>query len=180
MGPGMRKAVLAVHVLSSVGWFGAVGAFLALALAGLLSDDRQLMAAVYVAARLVTWWVIIPLGFLALVSGVVQSLGSQWGLVRHYWVLVKLVLTTGSIAVLLLHLRGIDSAADHWISAAPGRGADELDAIRLQLVVESAAALVVLVIATLLSILKPRGQTPFGARRQRREADVAARQRSAS
>jgi hypothetical protein len=170
MGPRLRKAVLVVHVLSSVGWFGSVGAFLALALVGLLSEDRQLVAAVYVGARLVTWWVIVPLGFLALVSGVIQSLGTQWGLVRHYWVLIKLVLTTGSLVLLLVHLRVIDSTAEHRMGAAAVHGADEFDAMRLQLVVDSAAALVVLIVATLLSILKPRGQTPFG---QPRLADAA-------
>lgn len=160
----MRKAVLVIHVLGSVGWFGSVGAFLALAVVGLVSEDRQLVSAVYVAARLVTWWVIVPLGFLALVTGVIQSLGTQWGLLRHYWVLIKLVLTTGSLVLLLLHLRVVDSAAEHLSSTAAMHGSDGFDAIRLQLVVDSAAALVVLVVATLLSIVKPRGQTPFGTR----------------
>lgn len=163
MGPRLRKAVLVVHVLGSVGWFGSVGAFLALAVVGLVSEDRQLVAAVYVAARLVTWWVIVPLGFLALVTGVIQSLGTQWGLLRHYWVLIKLVLTTASLVLLLLHLRVVDSAAEHLPSAG-AHGSDGFDAIRLQLVVDSAAALVVLIVATLLSIVKPRGQTPFGTR----------------
>jgi hypothetical protein len=161
MGPVMRKTVLIVHVLSSVGWFGAVGAFLALALAGLASDDTGFMEAVYVAARLVAWWVIVPLGALSFLSGVVQSLGTQWGLVRHYWVLIKLVLTAGSLVLLFVHMRIIDGAADHWLGAASGHGGDEFDATRVQLVVDSAAAIAVLVIATLLSILKPRGQTPF-------------------
>jgi hypothetical protein len=164
MGPVMRKTVLVVHVLSSVGWFGAVGAFLALALVGLAGDDPRLMAAVYVAARLVAWWVIVPLGVLSFVSGIVQSLGTQWGLVRHYWVLIKLVLTAGSLVLLFVHMQVIDGAADHWMGAASGHGAEEFDAMRIQLVVDSAAAAGVLVIATLLSILKPRGQTPFGAR----------------
>lgn len=160
----MRKTILVVHVLSSVGWFGAVGAFLALALVGLAGDDPRLTAAVYVAARLVAWWVIVPLGVLSFVSGIVQSLGTQWGLVRHYWVLIKLVLTAGSLVLLFVHMQMIDGAADHVMAATSGHGGDEFDATRIQLVVDSAAAIAVLVLATLLSILKPRGQTPFSAR----------------
>jgi hypothetical protein len=164
MGPVMRKTVLVVHVLSSVGWFGAVAAFLALSLVGLTSDDPRLMVAVYLAGRMVAWWVIIPLGVLSFLSGVVQSLGTQWGLVRHYWVLIKLLLTVGSLVLLFVHMQVVDGAADHWMGAATGHGGDAFDATRVQLVVDSALAVGVLVIATVLSILKPRGQTPFGAR----------------
>lgn len=160
----MRKTVLAVHVLSSVGWFGAVAAFLALALVGLSSGDSSLVAAVYVAARLIAWWVILPLGVLAFLSGVVQSVGTQWGLVRYWWVLIKLVLTTGSLVLYLVHLQVVDRAAEHGMGPDAADGLEALDGMRLQLVIDSGAALVVLVIATLLSILKPRGLTPFGAR----------------
>ena len=36
MTPGLRKFALTTHVTSSVGWLGAVGAFLALAIAGVV------------------------------------------------------------------------------------------------------------------------------------------------
>jgi hypothetical protein len=158
MGPMLRRSLLIVHVLSSVGWFGAVAAFLALAVAGLGSDDAQLVSAMYLAAQLITWYIIVPLGVVSFLSGVVQALGTQWGLVRHYWVLMKLVLTTGALGLLFLHTNVVDSAAGHAAMGGMGSG---FDAMKLQLVVDSAAACAVLALTTLLSVVKPRGRTPF-------------------
>jgi hypothetical protein len=164
MGPVLRKTVLVTHVLASVGWFGAVAAFLALAVVGLGSDDARLVSGVYVAAQLITWWVILPLAIVSFLSGILQGAGTQWGLIRYWWVLIKLVLTSGALAFLIVHMRVVDTAADHlgWGAMAG------MDAVRSQLVVDSAAALGVLVITTLLSVVKPPGRTRF-----RRDASAA-------
>jgi hypothetical protein len=45
MTPGLRKFALTTHVTSSVGWLGAVVAFLALAIVGLISQDAEVLAA---------------------------------------------------------------------------------------------------------------------------------------
>ena len=63
MSPGLRKFALTAHVTSSIGWFGAVAAFLALAIAGLTSQDAQIVRAAYLAMELTTWFVIVPLAF---------------------------------------------------------------------------------------------------------------------
>jgi hypothetical protein len=157
MRPVLRKSLLVVHVLSSVGWFGAVAAFLALAVAGLGSDDSQVVSAMHLSAQLITWYIIVPLGAVSFVSGVVQALGTKWGLVRHYWVLIKLVLTTGALGLLLLHTSVVDAAAGHATTGGMG----EFDVMKLQLVVDSAAACAVLALTTLLSVVRPRGRTPF-------------------
>ena len=166
MGPVLRKTILTIHVLSSVGWFGAVAAFLVLAAVGLGTEDAQLLSAVYLASQLTTRWVIVPFAILSLLSGVIQGLGTQWGLVKYWWVLIKLILTLGSVAILFLHTGVIDQAAAHWGDASASHQAEGMAALRLQLVVDSAAALVVLAIATALSTVKPRGQTPFAFRRR--------------
>jgi hypothetical protein len=158
MGPATRKTVLLIHVLSSVGWFGAVGA-----LAGLASTEPRLVEGVYLAAQLITWWVIVPMGVLAFVSGIVQSIGTPWGLLRYWWVLFKLVLTSGALVVLFLHTGAVDTAAVH-LGADGMSGMGDLEQVRLQLVVDSAAAAAVLAITTLLSVVKPRGETPFRRR----------------
>jgi len=59
--------------------------------------------AAYLATELTTWFVIVPLAFAALITGIVQSLGTTWGLFRHYWVVVKFVLTVLATILLLLH-----------------------------------------------------------------------------
>lgn len=172
MSPGMRKVALTLHVTTSVDWLGAVAAFLALAVAGLSSADPQTVRAAYVAAAVVTWFVIVPLCLASLVTGIGQSLGTSWGLFRHYWVVVKLVLTVGATLLLLLHTQPIDHAAA--IAADTGAYGADLRGMRLQLVVDAGLALVVLLATTALATVKPRGLTRYGQRRARSGTSAAA------
>src|SRR6266700_1571983 len=99
---GLRKFALTLHVVASVGWIGAVAVFLALAVVGLVSPDIAHVRASYVAMDLTYESVIIPLGLASLVTGVISSLGTEWGLFRYYWVLVKLLLTVPAIMLMLV------------------------------------------------------------------------------
>jgi hypothetical protein len=170
MPPLLRKLALTLHVVCSVGWLGAVGTFLALALVGLTSRDDAVIRAAYVAMDLMTTLVIVPLSFAATATGIIQSLGTPWGLFRHYWVVAKLVITIPSTVILLTHTRAIHSmalaAAEFPI--APG----DLRELRVQLAVTAGAAIVALLITTGLSVLKPRGLTSYGWRKQREGRSV--------
>lgn len=104
MTPRFRKFALTAHITSSVGWLGAVVAYLALATAGLISHDVLIVRAAYLSMELIGWFIIVPFSFAALLSGLVQSLGTQWGLFRYYWILVKFLLTIGATTVLLGHM----------------------------------------------------------------------------
>ena len=166
-----RKLALTVHITASVGWLGAVAAFLALAIAGAASEDPARLRGLYPAMEIMAWSVILPLGLASLLTGVVQALGSRWGLLRHYWVVVKLVINVLATAVLLLYMENIGLLAD-----AAGRGAlvpGAEKALRDQAVLHSGAALVVLLGATVLSVYKPPGLTAHGRRRARRGAAAA-------
>jgi hypothetical protein len=102
MPPRLRKLALTTHITSSVGWLGAVAGFLVLAVAGLTSRDAQMARAAYVTMELTTWFVIVPFAFASLLSGLVVSLGTSWGLFRHYWVLIKLLITILSAMLLMV------------------------------------------------------------------------------
>ncbi len=162
MPPRVRKLALTAHVTTSVGWLGAVVAFLALAVAGLTGAGTATVRGAYVAAEVITWKVIVPLCLASLVTGVIQSVGTPWGLLRHWWVLVKLVLTVVATALLLLHTQPIGHLGA--IAAAGGGFGADLNGMRIQLVVDAAAARVVLLGATVLAVVKPRGVTRFGRR----------------
>jgi len=164
LSPAARKLLLTAHVTASVGWLGAVMAFLALGLVGLLSRDVARMTGVYVAMDPVTSFVILPLALGGLGTGVIQSLATKWGLIKHYWVLLKLVITVFSTALLLLHTRAIDAVC-RAAATAPGNLGD-LHGLRVQLVVDAAAAVVALGVATVLGVYKPRGLTRWGRRTQ--------------
>ncbi|MGI8699269.1 MAG: DUF2269 domain-containing protein [Mycobacteriales bacterium] len=162
MTPRLRKLALTAHVMSSVGWLGAVLAFLALAVTGLTSQDTETARAVYLAAEPLTWYVLVPLAVASLLTGLVCSLGSPWGLFRHYWVLFKLLLNVLATVVLLLYTRTVSTFAD--LAGAPGA---DLDALRAPtFVLHSALALLVLLVATVLAVYKPRGLTRYGQRQQ--------------
>ena len=91
---GLRKFALTAHVTFSVGLLGSIAAFLALAVAGLTSQNGQMVRAAYPAMELIARFVIVPFAFGSLLTGIIQSLGTTWGLFRHYWVVIKLLLTS--------------------------------------------------------------------------------------
>ncbi len=167
MTPSLRKFALTAHVTSSVGWLGAVAAFLALAVAGLTSPDAQRVRAAYLAMELTAWCVIVPLSLAAPLTGLVQSLGTTWGLFRHYWIVAKLVITIPATLILLLHMQPIGRLAG--AAAATTLASADLRGLRIQLVANAAAALLVLLAATALSIYKPWGLTRYGRHKLREE-----------
>ncbi len=104
MTPGVRKFVLTIHLTCSVGWMGAVVAYLALGIAAVTSPDAQTVRAAWTAMDVTGWWAIVPLAIAALLTGLVMSLATHWGLFRHYWVLISLALTILCTVVLVLHM----------------------------------------------------------------------------
>jgi hypothetical protein len=164
MTPRLRKFALTTHVTSSVGWLGAAAVFLALAIAGMTGQDAQLMRAAYLAMELTTWIVILPLAILSLLSGVVSSLGTNWGLFRYYWVSLKLLITILATIVLLVHMQPIDFLAG--VAAKTTVFSANLQSLQILMVIASGAALTALIVLTVLSVYKPRGMTQYGQRAQ--------------
>ena len=158
MGRGLRRAVLTTHVASSVGWLGAVAAFLALSIPGLARHDVQLVRAADTGMLWIGWSVLVPLSLASLLTGLLQSLGTEWGLFRHYWVVAKLLVNVFASVVLLLFMHDLGSAS-YAVSDAPP--------------VHAFVALLLLLVTTILSVYKPRGVTPYGWRKQR-ERRIAA------
>jgi hypothetical protein len=161
MAPGVRKFVLAVHLASSLGWVGAVVVYIALGGTAAASQDAQTVRAAWIAMEVAGWVVIVPLALAALVSGLIISLGTQWGLFRHYWVLISLALTILATVILLLHMPSVSSTA---------RIAREVDGAQLNKLGgdlgHAVGGLLVLLVITVLNVYKPRGLTPYGWRKQ--------------
>ncbi len=169
MTPRLRKFALTLHVTSSVGWIGAVFSSLALGVVGLTSQDKQLVRSVYLAMVPLGWYVLVPLSLASLMTGLVVSLGTRWGLFRHYWVVVKLLVNVIASIVLLLYMQTLDYLAD---VAANG----DLSGLRSPTaVVHAGGAVVLLLVATTLSVYKPRGLTRHGRRKQVEQPTVSER-----
>jgi hypothetical protein len=163
MTPSIRKLALTAHVTASVGWVGALAVFFAHAIAGLISDDQDVVRAVSLAMALTAWFVVMPLSVATLITGFVQALGTAWGLLRHYWILFKLLLSALATSVLLLKLQPIAYLADAARNATFSSG--DLVSLRTSLAVHAAGGLVVLLAALVLAVYKPAGLTAYGARK---------------
>jgi len=174
MTPRLTKLVLTAHVTASVGWLGSVVAYLALAIAGLTSRDPQMVRAAYLSMELIGWFVVVPFSFASVLTGVAQSLGTEWGLFRHYWILAKFVLTIGATIILLVHMQTAVSRMA-VIAAETLKSSADFRPQRIQLVLHAVGGLLVLLTATTLSIYRPWGMTPYGRRKQqeRRNASSA-------
>lgn len=160
MPPRIRKAVLTAHIATSVGWLGAVLAYLVLDVTATTSQDFQTLRAVYPAMDLIVRYVIVPLALASVLIGVVNALGTPWGLFRHYWVLSKFLLTLGATAVLLIESQTVSALAEQATSSA---GPRDLPGT----LPHSVGGFLVLLTTTILSVIKPRGLTRYGWRRQR-------------
>ena len=167
MTSNLRKFTLTAHVTSSVGLLGSIAAFLALSIAGLNSQDTQIIRAAYLAMDLVARFIILPLALASLLTGLIQSLGTSWGLFRHYWVFAKLVLTAFATTILLMKLRMISDAAR--LAAEAILPLTDLRTVGTELRFHAAAGLLVLLVPAILSVYKPRGLTSYGRRKQQEQ-----------
>jgi hypothetical protein len=161
MSPALRRFTFTTHVTSSVGWVGAILAFLALAIIGFTSDDEVKVRGAYLLMAPAAWFVLVPLAHASLLSGIVLSLGTTWGLFRHYWVVLKLGITMFSTVILLIYMGTFRQmagvAADPVVDLAAVRNASPI--------VHAVLALILLVAATVLGTYKPFGMTSFGLRK---------------
>jgi hypothetical protein len=166
----LANTTLTAHVTASVGWVGALAVFLVHALASLISQDAQMVRAASLAMGLTAWFVILPLSLASFATGIVQALGTSWGLFRHYWILFKLLLTAVATIVLLLKLGSISSLTD--LAAGMTLSSTDLVGLRTSLMVHAAGGLLVLLTATALAIYKPSGMTRYEIRKHRERGNA--------
>lgn len=159
MNARVSKLMLTTHITFSVGWLGTVTAFLALSIVGLVAND-QTVRACYIGMEIIAWFVIVPFCFASLLTGLIQALGTHWGLFKHWWILVKLVLTVIATLILILHMQPISYLAH--VATQKISASDELKSLRVRIIADAAAAILVLVAITTVSVYKPWGRIQFG------------------
>lgn len=154
----VRRAALVVHVIASAGWLGLTLGLLALAVTAATTGSAVTVEASVRAMKLFADWLLLPVAFLTLVSGLVLSLGTQWGLARHRWVYVKFWLTLATTTATAFALRpGLGSTVD---AVAGGEPLPDATGLMMGPVVSLSAY----VFMTVISILKPWGPTRRGRR----------------
>ena len=157
-----------MHLTVSVGWIGAVLCYLALGVAAVSNQDAQTIRSAWLGMEVMGWFVIVPLAVASLVTGIFISLGTKWGLFRHYWVVVSLTLTLFSVVVLLLHMPTVTSTAnvarDADLATLRSLGGD---------LFHPGIGLVVLLVVQVLNVYKPQGLTKYGWRKQQGQRAAA-------
>jgi hypothetical protein len=170
MTPALRRFTFTAHITTSIGWVGAVLAFLALAVIGFTSDDPLKVRGAYLLMAPAAWFVLVPLAHASLLSGIVLSLGTTWGLFRYYWVVLKLGITAFATVILLIYMGTFRQMAG--VAADP---VVHLEVVRnASPIVHAILALVLLVTATVLGVYKPFGTTAYGARKLQEQRPVSA------
>ena len=168
MTPRFRQLALTAHITCSVGWIGAVVAFLARVIAAMTSQEAQTVRVAWLAMELTGWFAIVPVSLAALLTGLVMALGTKWGLFRHYWVLFSLVLTLVATIVLLANMQTVSFLAG--LATAPDNtNVGELRGGLPGELLHAGLGLLVLLVIQVLNMYKPRGLTPYGWRRQQEE-----------
>jgi hypothetical protein len=104
LGARTRKGVLVVHIVSAGAWIGIDVVMGVLVFTALLADDDT-RALCYQALELFAVWPLLTTGLVCLASGVVLGLGTKWGLVRYWWVAIKLALNILLTTLVLVALR---------------------------------------------------------------------------
>lgn len=161
MSPQLYKLLLAAHIIVSVGWLGIVFANLVLGLAAIASETPEVSDALYSSMKVVNV-AFLPAAIATIATGVLLSLGTKWGLLRHYWVATKIALTAGVTATALAlggrlvrqSISAVDDETILGIASAP-----------TFLISLSAAHVLMLGVATVVSVYKPWGKTRLDRRK---------------
>lgn len=179
LSPGWRKFTLATHLALSVGWIGAVIVYVVFVVTAMNSTDEQTLRAMWAAMDHAGRVAIVPLALGSLVTGLIISMGTKWGLVRYYWVIISLVLTILATLVLLEHMQTVtlisqggetQSHSEMGHDMTSETAGTETDRLRNGLpseLMHSGLGLVVLIVIQVLNVFKPKGVTPYGWRKQK-------------
>lgn len=174
MPPALRRFTFTTHITSSVGWVGAVMAFLALAVIGFTSNDEAKVRGAYLLMAPAAWFVLVPLAHASLLSGIVLSLGTTWGLFRHFWVVLKLGITVFATVILVIYMGTFRQmagvAADPVVDLVAVRNASPI--------VHAILALILLLAATVLGVYKPFGMTDYGRRKYKEQRQAVSSTRA--
>ncbi len=155
LGARTRKGVLVVHIVSAGVWIGIDVVMAVFIFTALLADEDNTKALCYRALELFAVWPLLTTGLVCLASGIVLGLGTKYGLVRYWWVAIKLVLNIVLTALVLVALRPeVTEAAEQgrqFVAGAPASLAVG------NLIFPPIVSPTALLIAVVLAVFKPWG-----------------------
>ncbi|MBO0814449.1 MAG: hypothetical protein J2P30_04755 [Actinobacteria bacterium] len=156
MGRRLRKATLAVHILAAGAWIGIDVIVAVLVLTGRFSGDVTVRSLAYRALATFAVWPMLTAGLVSLVTGLILGLATAWGLLRYWWVAVKLALNLALCTLIVLILQpGMGEVSRYGEDLLTGTP----DPARVStLFFPPAVSLTTLTLATVLAVFKPWGR----------------------
>ena len=156
LGRGTRRAVLTVHLVAAGAWIGIDVVLGVLVFTAMGTNSTRTEALCYQALELFAVWPLLTAGMVSLLSGIVLGLGTNYGLVKYWWVAVKLALNIVLTTLVLFALRlGIYDATRYGDALAAGQPTDaSVDSLAFPPIVSGLALLA----ATILAVYKPWGR----------------------
>ncbi|WP_159886896.1 hypothetical protein [Paenibacillus puerhi] len=165
LSPSLRKLVLTIHVITTMGWLGSAAAYIPIAVYLLNNQDADMIRSAIQIMSLVANFIVVPVAFASLLTGVALSLGTKWGLFRHYWILFKLLFTVIAVFMLVAYILELNHAAS--IASKSTWSSTELSMLKDSIhIVHPSGGLLIVLVATVLSVYKPKGMTRYGWRKQ--------------
>lgn len=165
-----RKAMLLVHVLSAAAWLGIDLALGILVVVALSTSDVGVAGVAVRAIDLFAIWPMFGASVVCMISGVVLGVGSKYGLVKYWWVAIKLFMNVGMSLLIAFSLRpGVAEAARIGERMLAG---DPAAVIPPDIMYPVVVAPTLLLFAYILSVFKPWGRIRKSAppvKRERRD-----------
>jgi hypothetical protein len=156
MGLALRRSVLVAHIVSAGVWIGVDVIVGVLVFVGWFSGDPTVQGLAYQALGT---FVVAPMlisGLICLTTGLLLGLGTRFGLLRYWWVVVKLVMNVVLCVLIVFALSpGMAEVVEHGRILAAG-GQSPIDVS--QLFFPPAVSLTTLTMATILAVFKPWGR----------------------
>lgn len=151
-----RKLWLVLHLLSAGAWIGIDVVVAVLVAVGRFGGSPERRGLAYQALGAFVVWPMLTSGLVCLVTGLVLGWFTKWGLLRYWWVAVKLVLNLILCTLIVVVLRpGMAEVSEYGaaLSAGVPTSFDVGD-----LVFPPIVSLTTLSLATVLAVYKPWGR----------------------
>jgi len=168
LSPRQRKVTLLVHILSGIGWMGADIVLFLLLYTGLTTDDGEIAASCYIAVSVFVPVAVPVLSLGMLGTGLLLGWGTKWGLLRYWWVFVKLAMALVlTLLVFTALVPGINDMASPDATTTADAVRASLGDAPTQLMYPPIVSFLMLGIAAVLSVFKPWSRTPWSSTTQR-------------
>jgi hypothetical protein len=168
LSPRQRKVTLLAHLLSGIGWMGADVVLFILLYTGLTTNDGQLAASCYIAVTVFVPIAVPVLSLGMLGTGLLLGWGTKWGLVRYWWVFVKLAMALIlTVLVFIALVPGINDLPEADPTLGAGAVRDTIGEATTGLLFPPIVSFTMLGIAAVLSVFKPWSRTPWSKTNER-------------